>query len=54
VSIAADKITVTNLASLEEAIEDLQLAFNDKAICWRGHAGENWELEPGTSSPKIG
>jgi hypothetical protein len=50
VSIAADKITVTNLASLEKAIEDLQLAFNDEAICWRGHAGRignsNRELLP--------
>jgi hypothetical protein len=35
---------ITCLASLEMALEELSLAFNEEAMWWRGHADANWML----------
>jgi FRG domain len=42
---------VTNLASLESAIEDLQGSFDGEALWWRGHRSVNWDLEAGVFRP---
>ena len=44
---------VTDLSSLEKALEELEGSFNGEALWWRGQSCETWELGAGVFRPSL-
>lgn len=50
-SMPDQQTTITCLASVEKAVEELYDEFNGEAMWWRGHAIESWKIMAGAFRP---